>query len=315
MVYPPKGLIISLPSPLDEKGGIDRVSLSRLIDRVLPFADGLFIGEPLAGEGLFLSHPLRTELLLAAIPMAAGRKPLFLSPTAATAEETLSTVETVSQAASAAACLDHLFWVDLPLWYHSNRKLPQFYEEWAKRTSCPILLYNHPQMISRLNRSLKRSNIRTAVLKSLAENEQIVGLIQAGELKRTIHYQRALRARRDFRFFDGEEDSFLNSPSSSGVVSFGANLLPAEWKEIVAASLDLSEDPARNLLLLKRSHKLRALHHALGLYPAKNIKTVLHRLGVIERADLLAGTPRAAAGNEDPFGAFLREHFPLQIPD
>ena len=120
-----------------------------------------------------------------------------------------------------------LFWVDLPLWHHSNRKLPQFYEEWAKDYPRSILLYNHPRLITCLDRSLKRKNIRTAVLKKLAENEQIAGLIQAGDFQRTLHYQRAVRGRRDFRIYDGDEMNFLNQPSSSGVVSWGANLLPA----------------------------------------------------------------------------------------
>jgi dihydrodipicolinate synthase/N-acetylneuraminate lyase len=209
---------------------------------------------------------------------------------------------------------ESIFWVDLPLWYHSNRKLPQLYEEWTKRTPLPILLYNHPHLISRLNRSLKRSNIRTAVLKRLAENEQIVGLIQAGDLKRTIHYQRAIRSRRDFRLYDGDERNFLNQPSSSGVVSGGANLLPEEWRGIVSVSLSPAEDPARSLLLLKQSQKLRELNQALQMNPAQSLKFALHRLGIISQAKILDETRISSAGNDLKIGNFLRENFSLQSP-
>lgn len=313
MAYPPKGLIIALVTPFDEKRGIDWASLKTLVEHVLPHAGGLLVGEGLAGEGLSLSSQMRRELLQGAAEIVAGRKPLLLCPTAGDAEEGLATATEVARSLSAHAPQGEFFWVDMPLWYHSNRKLPQFYARWSGALF-PLLLYNHPRLISRLNRSLKRTNIRTAVLKSLAQNEQIAGLIQTGELGRTIHYQRAVRARRDFRFYDGDEGSFLNGPSSSGVVSAGANLLPAEWAEIVAASLNPPEDPARNLLLLQQSWKLRELSQALARHPAQSLKYALHRLGIIARPGVLQEAPSPAAGEEKEIGIFLRDNFSLQSP-
>ncbi len=308
---PPKGLIVALVTPFDEKGGIDRDSLRRLIESVLPYGDGLLVGDSQFGEGLSLPNSIRLELLRSSIEIVAGRKPLLLCPTGRTAEETLSNVAVLSREAASGA-KDRLFWIDIPLWYHSNRKLPQYYREWANDTPFPILLYNHPSFIARLNQSLKRNNIRTSVLKRLAENEQIAGLIQAGDLKRTLHYQRAVRARRDFRFYDGDEKNFLASPSSSGVVSGGANLLPSEWGEIVASSLKVSEDPARSLLLLKHSQKVRDLSQALQKNPAWNIKLALQSVGLISRAEVLAETSSAEEGSE--MAHFLRANFSLHPP-
>ncbi|MBI4495601.1 MAG: dihydrodipicolinate synthase family protein [Deltaproteobacteria bacterium] len=305
--YPPKGLIIALITPLNEEGGIDWPSMERLIERVLPFADGLLIGEGLAGEGLLLSYEARLELLRGATDRIAGRKPLLLCPTSATPEETLRMIEAMGEEGPEK---ESLYWMDLPLWYHSNRKLPQFYREWALRTTLPILLYNHPRLISGLNRSLKRNNLRTAVVKRLAENEQVVGLVQAGSLERTIHYQRAVRSRREFRFYDGEEGDFLNQPSSTGVISRGANLLPAEWKEIVSTSLDPEEDPARSIHLWGESRRLRGLHAALGPNPAPGLKLALQRLGVIDRAKTMAQGGELPSP-ESKIGVFLRENFPL----
>ncbi|MBI5968105.1 MAG: dihydrodipicolinate synthase family protein [Deltaproteobacteria bacterium] len=313
MGYPPRGLILALVTPLDEEGRIDWPSLRRLTERALPFCDGLLIGEGLVGEGLSLPNRMRLELLQGSGETISGEKPLLLCPTASSTEETLSNIEAVDKTYSGWAGKKPLFWVDIPLWHHSNRKLPQLYQEWRKITSFPILLHNHPRLISKLNRSLKRNNIRTAILKRLSENEQIVGLIHAGDLKRTIHYQRAVRARRDFRFYDGDEKSFLNQPSSSGVVSWGANLLPAEWGETVRASLSLPEDPVRNLLLLKQSQKLRELNQILQMNPAKSLKFALHRLGVISRATLVDETPATPSGGNLEMENFLRENFSLQF--
>ena len=311
---PPKGLIVALITPLDEEGRVQGESLREMIGRALPYCDALMIGEGVIGEGLSLPNPVRLELLQGSADTVAGRKPLFLCPTAAKTEETISNLITLTKALKNYPGQDSLFWVDIPLWYHSNRKLPQFYQEWKEYTPYPILLHNHPSLIAKLNRSLKRTNIRTAVLKRLVENERIVGIIQAGDLKRTIHYQRAVRARRDFRFYDGDERDFLNSPSVSGVVSAGANLLPSEWSEIVTASLKISEDPARNLLLLKQSQKLRNLSQLLEKSPALSLKSALYRLGRIPGVKLLDPTQESSPSEAEELASFLQANFSLQNP-
>jgi len=310
--YPPKGLIVALVTPLNEGGRVDRESLRRLIDRVVPYCDALMIGEGLIGEGLSLPNSVRLELLQVSAEMVAGKKPLFLCPTAGMTEETVDNITVLTKTLKNYPNQDSLFWVDIPLWYHSNRKLPQFYLQWKEYTPYPILLHNHPLLIGKRNRSLKRTNIRTAVLKRLAENEQIVGLIQSGDLKRTIHYQRAVRARRDFRFYDGDEANFLNSPSSSGVVSGGANLLPSEWSETVTVSLNMSEDPARNLLILKQSRKLRELSQVMQNNPAQSLKVALHRLGWLGATKVLDSTQARSPEEDEGLISFLRAHFSLQ---
>ncbi|MCX5908037.1 MAG: dihydrodipicolinate synthase family protein [Deltaproteobacteria bacterium] len=311
-VYPPKGLIAALVTPFDEKGRIDWASLERLVVRVFPHVDGLLVGGGRVGEGLLLGNDMRLELLRGAIKMVAGEKPLFLCPTAATEEETLRNVEKAGKDAGQGSPSGLHFWVDMPLWYHSNRKLLQLYREWGERTPLAILLYNHPQLVSQLGQALKRRNIRTAGLKSLAESEQIAGMIYTGGLRRAMDYQRAVRMRRDFLFYDGDEKNFLNQPSSSGVVSAGACVLPGEWQEVVRASLELPEDPARNFLLLQRSQKLRALSQVLQKDPARILKFALVQLGVIREAKGMKGTAGLSSQDYSAMGKFLRENFSLQ---
>ncbi len=306
--HPPKGLIVSLITPFTDSGGIDWPSFERLAERVLPFADGVLVGDPLIGEGTQLSPGMKEELLGGAVERLSPGKALFLCPTAATPEETIGIVSALGKKHSQGIGRDSIFWTDLPLWYHSNRKLPQFYMGWGSLTSFPLVVCNDPRLIKGLNRSLKRENIRTAVLKRISENEQIVGVVQAGDLQRTIHYQRAVRLRRDFRFYDGNEQRFLNGPSSSGVVSWGANLFPAEWKEIVSASLGLYEDPGRSLRVMNESQKLSVLHKAWQRNPVWGIKKALHRLAVLSGTKMLA--PDVEDEDEDPeVLKFLQEKF------
>ena len=308
---PPKGLLTALITPLNAGGGIDWESLNPLVEHLLPFSDGFLVGEPLAGEGLFLPEKIRLELFRGCFEAIGGRKPLFLCPTAQTSEGTLDNVAAGENFLGGSPGAPPVFWVDLPLWHHSNRKLPQFYEEWARRSSLPIILYNHPRLISSLNRSLKRKNLRTAVLKKIAENEQIAGLIQAGDFQRTLHYQRAVRGRREFRIYDGDEINFLNQPSASGVISWGANLFPAEWREIVTGALTPTEDPARGLRLFKGSQKLKTLCGVLGLHPAAGLKYALHRLERIRGAETW-GDISLPPSEISEMELFLRENFSLQ---
>ncbi len=310
---PPRGLFPALITPFDAKGGIDWPSLKTLIESLLPASDGLLIGEPLAGEGLSIPEDLRLQLLQGCLEAVDGRKPLLFCSTAQTSEGTLKMVEAGEKIINRIRPNYPFFWVDLPLWYHSNRKLPQFYEQWAKSSSLPILLYNHPRLITLLNRSLKRKNIRTAVLKKLAENKQIVGLIQAGDFQRTLHYQRAVRGRRDFRIYDGDEMNFLNQPSSSGVLSWGAVLLPGEWSEIVRASLTLTEDPERGFRIFSQSQKLNKLTEIIGLNPAAHLKYALFRLGRLGAPRLWQEEKGSFRSDFPEMDAFLRDHFSLQI--
>ena len=85
-----------------------------------------------------------------------------------------------------------IFWVDTPLNYHSNRGLPDYYRELLSLVNLPLVLHNDPEAVH-TNRTFKRRNIRTAVLKELVQIEGIVGLIFSGSLERAHHYQRACR--------------------------------------------------------------------------------------------------------------------------
>ena len=106
--------------------------------------------------------------------------------------------------------------------------------------------------------------------------------------------------------------NFLNQPSASGVLSWGANLLPAEWQEIVKGALTPTEDPARGLSLFKESQKLKKLCGVLGLHPAASLKYALHRLGRIQGAGTWGEISLPASAEISEMEAFLRKNFSLQ---
>ena len=106
--------------------------------------------------------------------------------------------------------------MDAPLYYHSNRGLPAHYQNLASLVHEPFILYNDPALVKTLPGTLKRRNIRTAVLKELSVLNAMVGLIFLGPLDRAYHYRKACRGRKRFRIYDGDETRFLDHPSMSG---------------------------------------------------------------------------------------------------
>jgi hypothetical protein len=74
-------------------------------------------------------------------------------------------------------------------------------------------------------RTVKHKDIRTAAPKMIHELWEIGGLVFSSCLERSMNYRRAVRDRRDFRFCDDDELSFIRRPSCDGVAAGGANLL------------------------------------------------------------------------------------------
>lgn len=74
---PPKGLIVDLITPLDDKGGIDIEGLDSLLKKVLPYANALLLASPQMGEGMGLSLQLKIDLLEKATAFIQGKIPIF----------------------------------------------------------------------------------------------------------------------------------------------------------------------------------------------------------------------------------------------
>jgi len=238
----PKGLIVDLITPLDDKGDIDNGGLGSLLKKVLSYADAVLLASPQIGEGSGLSLTLKTDLLKKAAAFIQGKIPIFFWISGDSVESTKKTLAFLEDAVESYNYKGGVFWLDSPLYYHSNRGLYDHYQDLTLNIKYPFVLYNDPGLINMLERPLKRCNIRTSILKNLAEIGKIKALIFRGSLTRVNNYQKALNRRPDFRVYDGDEDRFLEHPSMSGVLSIGANIAPRIWSNVTRASLGLLEE-------------------------------------------------------------------------
>ena len=238
----PKGLIADLITPVSADGVIDGTGLGRHLDRLIPFIQAVLVSSPNAGSGTELSIEQRADLFDKTLVVIRGVIPVLAWITGNSEEKTVKTLELFRKKQDVRNYKGMVIWVDTPLYYHSNRGLPEYYDKLCSHFGENLILHNDPSLICKVNKALKRKNIRTAILKELAENRKIGGLIFSGSLDRSYNYQRAVKSRRDFRIYDGDESYFLDHPSSSGVVSIGANIAPREWNKIILSSMSQNNE-------------------------------------------------------------------------
>ncbi len=272
---PPRGLIVDLLTPFDARGRVEWDSLARLLDHVGPWADCLLLFGPEVGGGPDMGPRARARM--AQFVAERCDLPLLTFITQTTKELALTSAKVLAAIDAA----HRVFLVDAPLLVRSNRGLPDWLNRVHDATGRPVLLYNHPRLMDRIASQTKRRNIRTSVLKKAAEEtEGLAGLLVKGPAKRLVHYRQAVRSRPGFRLYDAVETRFLDNPSSAGVVSAGANLLPAAWARVVRSALHL-DDSARAAELLACAKAARRLARRLQARPLGWLTAGLKIRGVL----------------------------------
>lgn len=256
--HPPRGLIVDFPTLVDDRGRIDRAGSLRLLAGLRGRADAIFLCGPDSGPGPSL--PIRTRVELLDLVRAETDLPLL-------AFITLPTKEASAECAEAlCAVSEDLILVDSPLLARSNRELLNWLDYLGETLGRPLLLCNHPLLVGRSAPQTKRRNIRTAILKrAVAEHPLLAGLIFRGGFKRLINYHRAVRSRPGFPIYDAQELRFLERPSTAGVVSLGAALMPRVWSRVVGAALNRGgAEPLAQTLACGRAARALALALARG---------------------------------------------------
>jgi 4-hydroxy-tetrahydrodipicolinate synthase len=299
-------------SPLAEDGKIDHRSLKRLMAYVGRWADALLFADLRWGEAVELGMERRLELVSAALKLIDGRLPLMVCITGVSLEQTRILEAEFLRAAERIDYGGPLYAVDYPLVYHGNRDLPRLLDENHRMRRIPLIIGNDPKWVRGVKGPTHHRNIRTAVLKKIADVPRVCAMIFRGSLKRSLDYQAAVRRRRGFFFYDGDEAVFLNKPGMGGVVSGGSNLLPEDWAHIIRSSLGRC-DTERQV----RSHQrnvwesgelLRAL---CGLYrpdPSARLKRILARSGLIASEATASGVSTKTGDWDAELDRFLRRY-------
>lgn len=275
----PQGLIADLVTPLKEDLSFDKKGFTVHLMNIKPHVDAVMILSPIVGEGLSLSMEDKKGVLKTCVEVIKTDIPIFVNITGKREDETKENMLEFQKLLNDLSYRGKIFWVDAPLYYHSNRGLPDMYKRLASTSLYPFILYNNPELMEGIKGPFKRKNIRTSILKELSLIEDIVGLIFVGGLKRALNYQKAVRARSVFKIYDGDEQLFLNFPNKNGLVSISANLVPQIWKQILSPSKDHSDNFAQ---IWDKGYMLNALSKAIKKNPPYLIKEILMRKGLLD---------------------------------
>jgi dihydrodipicolinate synthase/N-acetylneuraminate lyase len=286
----PKGLICSLALVSSPREPVGSDELRALVLRLHPHVAGIFLDPMFWHPDQDYCGPVSVALLEEATTLVPPGVPLWVRITGKSADQTIHICQQLEILCRRLRFQGPLAWVDTPLLYHSNRGLIEHYERMLQESQFPLLLDNDPALVGRIAGKSKRKNIRTAILKRLAQNPMVAGILHRGDLRRSLNYQRAVRARPDFLIYDGSERHFLQRPSASGVLSIGANLLPAEWRLVTQAAVGLDDrndaEESRFRHLWAVGQRVRTIQRLYSPAPTKVIPAVLAAWGLVHGGQL-----------------------------
>lgn len=256
-----------------------------LVTATAPFVDGWVIDPPfwrLSERGAHLTARDLTSIP-ELIPRLPDDQPVAVRITGKDPSETFDNVHRLEQALEKDSHFSHLLWLDTPLVYHSNRGLPDLYQQLAVLTHRGFVLENEPDRVRPIKTWGRHVNVRTSVLKRLAANTRIVGLIHHGSFKRMFTYAKAVVKRPDFGLMDGEERPFLEYPSTTGLVSITANVVPRLWKKLMDRKSigTRAQDIHGSMAVMQRLLKLL---DAMDPEPLGAVPWALHHLGFLHEA-------------------------------
>lgn len=283
ITYPPRGLVANLVTPLDGQGLPDGPVFRRLMKRLGKEVAGYLVGSLEVGEAWWLEPQSRLALLAATVE-AGLPLPLMFEVTGKTPRETTDLLVHSEEVLKRLSPRATVYYYLTPLVYHGNRGLPGHVLELTRLTGRSWVLANDPALVTKARPGPHHKNIRTSVLKKLLTNEQVAAMAFDVDLTRAMNYQRAVKHRPGFRFYDLNESGFLERPSSSGLISPGANLLPQAWSDLVASSLNIfdSQRPFPDHLsqIWHSGHQARELLAHYQTNPAAVIKSMLFFAGL-----------------------------------
>ena len=306
------GLICPLVTPLKTGDVVDARALDRLIEHVGAGADALLVNDVFWGEGLALSPESRLEVASAVLEIVQGRWPVYITITSESRKATGALLARTEHFVERSDYRGSVCWVDYPIYYHSNRGLPQWFETMAQESRIGFVLGNHAGLMETRKRSVEHKNIRTSVLKKIARVDNVQGLVFSGSLKRFMNYRKAVRHLAGFKIYDGDEKAFLEQPSADGVVAGGANLLPQAWQGIARSSLnryDVQQQyPDHTIQILETAGMLRAFHALYSQNPAAMMKRMLHVAGVLPNAHITSATEPTTADQNGAVEEICKEY-------
>ena len=222
-MHVPKGIICPLATPLDDEERVDVATLRRLLDRILPEVDAVFVLGS-SGEFPMLRETVAQEMVDATLAHVNGRVPVYVGVADAGTGRAIDNLKRVARSGAAAVVATSPFYYPIS----EQKALVEHFTRIAEASALPLILYNIPQ-----NTGI---HLTPESVHRLAEHPNIVGIKDSwGDM---ILFQEFLRARSErFAVLQGREQlaAVCLWLGCDGLVSTLANFAPRMLRRLVTA--------------------------------------------------------------------------------
>lgn len=259
------GSMVALVTPMDTQGGLDWVSLSKLVDFHLQEGTNAIVAVGTTGESATLSVAEHIEVIRRVVDQVNGRIPVIAGTGANSTSEAVELTEN-AKSAGADACLLVTPYYNKP----TQEGLYQHFKHIAEAVAIPQILYNVP------GRTV--CDMLPETVERLSRVPNIIGIKEAtGDLKRG---QEVLdRVGKDFLVYSGDDPTAVELMllGGKGNISVTANVAPRAMSDLCAAAMAGDAATARAI-----NESLMPLHRALFLESNPiPVKWALHEMGLM----------------------------------
>lgn len=259
------GSMVALVTPMDTQGGLDWVSLSKLVDFHLQEGTNAIVAVGTTGESATLSVAEHIEVIRRVVDQVNGRIPVIAGTGANSTSEAVELTEN-AKSAGADACLLVTPYYNKP----TQEGLYQHFKHIAEAVAIPQILYNVP------GRTV--CDMLPETVERLSRVPNIIGIKEAtGDLKRG---QEVLdRVGKDFLVYSGDDPTAVELMllGGKGNISVTANVAPRAMSDLCAAAMAGDAATARAI-----NERLMPLHRALFLESNPiPVKWALHEMGLM----------------------------------
>lgn len=241
-----RGSIVALITPMHPGGGIDDVSLKRLVDFHVAAETMAIVAVGTTGESATLDEDEHCEVIRRTVEFAAGRIPVIAGTGANSTREAITLTACAKDAGAAAALLVTPYY-NKP----TQEGLYLHYKAIAEAVDLPQILYNVPGRTA--------CDMLPATVARLAPIKNIIGVKEAtGDLARVRRLRQDCGD--DFLLYSGDDASGCEFMllGGDGIISVTANLAPRQMRSMCEVALRGERDAAHAL-----NQPLDALHHEL----------------------------------------------------
>lgn len=292
MAMTPRGIIVPVVTPFDNRQNVDEAALRKIIRHVLAGGvHGVFVTGT-TSEFYALSPEEHAKIFEIAVDEVAGKVPVYGGTTGITTREAVKLTKIAEDCGVDAVSILTPYFISL-----SQEELYQHYKTIAQSTHLPVILYD--------NRPKTNLTIQPATVERLSKIENIIGMKDStGDLTNTLEIIRRTRDNPDFHVLMGRDSLIFAAlcNGAAGAVAACANVAP----RLVADIYDKFE--ARDYTGAREAQftllPLR-IAFSLGSFPAV-IKEALAMTG-IDVGDCQLPTGRLTAAEREQLRSILLE--------